>query len=325
MALAAVLLLVSTSIADARSRGSMGSRGSRTNEAPAATQTAPSTAQPMQRTQTTPGQTQAGPAASAAQAAQPARGRFGGGFMAGLLGAGLLGALFGAGLFGGLGSLASILGFLLQIMLIGGLIFLAVRFFRARRQSSLAGAGAGAGGPMQRSTLGSMMPPAAGTAPAGMGTGVASGLGTAAGMGAAAAARPTLEEITLTDEDFTSFEHMLETVQMAYGREDVAALWELTTPEMAGYYQEELNENARKGVRGTISDVKLLQGDLSEAWREGATEYATVAMRYSITEEVVERGSGKTISGGTEEATEVWTFRRDQGAAWKLSAVQQTA
>jgi len=321
MALAGVLILASAGVAEARSKGSMGSRGSRTNDAPAATQTAPSAAQPMQRTQTTPSQTQAGPSAAAAQAAQPARSRFGGGFMAGLLGAGLLGALFGAGLFGGLGSLASILGFVLQVALIGGLIFLAIRFFRRRQQPTLAGAGAT--GPMQRSTLGGVPPVNGGS---GLGGGLGSGLG-AAGLGASAAApaRPVVEEIALNDDDFAVFEATLEKVQTAYGREDVATLWELATPEMAGYYQEELNENARNGVRGSISGVKLLQGDLSEAWREGTTDYATVAMRYAITEEVTERASGKVVSGGSDEVTEIWTFRRDRGAAWKLSAVQQVS
>jgi predicted lipid-binding transport protein (Tim44 family) len=95
---------------------------------------------------------------------------------------------------------------------------------------------------------------------------------------------------------------------------------------MAGYFQEELNENARKGVCEAISGVKLLQGDLAEAWREGPTDYATVAMRYAITEQVIERTSGKAVTGEpekTDEVTEVWTFRRDNGASWKLSAIQQ--
>jgi predicted lipid-binding transport protein (Tim44 family) len=74
--------------------------------------------------------------------------------------------------------------------------------------------------------------------------------------------------------------------------------------------------------------VKLLQGDLAEAWREDPTDYATVAMRYAITEQVIERASGKAVAGEpekTEEVTEVWTFCRDKGASWKLSAIQQVA
>ncbi|MBO1915585.1 hypothetical protein J4G37_63500, partial [Microvirga sp. 3-52] len=73
---------------------------------------------------------------------------------------------FGAGLFGGLGSLASILGFLAQVALIGGLVFLVVRFFRRRQQPVLAGATAGT--PMQRSTLSGMVRPGGGAASGGM-------------------------------------------------------------------------------------------------------------------------------------------------------------
>ena len=293
----------------------MGSRGSRTYDAPPATQTAPSPAQPLQRSQTTPSQAQPRPA-SPATAAQPAQGRFGGGFFGGMLGAGLLGALFGAGLFGGLGSLASILGFLVQLALIGGLVYLAISFFRRRQQPAVAGPQMGA--PMQRSPQGDRAAAPGGVSP------LRSGLT----MGGGSAGRPHIEEAAIGPDDLAAFERALEEVQMAHGREDVAALWTLATPEMAGYFQEELNERARSGVRGIISDVKLLQGDLAEAWREGTTTYATVAMRYAITEQMVERASGKDMPGETakaDEVTEIWTFRRDNDGPWKLSAIQQVA
>jgi predicted lipid-binding transport protein (Tim44 family) len=317
-ALAGVLVVAMTGMAEARSKGSMGSRGSRTFDAPPATQTAPTAAQPLQRSQTTPSQVQPRPAAPSAQAAQPTRSRFGGGFFAGLLGAGLLGALFGAGLFGGLGSLASILGFLAQVALMGGLVFLVIRFFRRRQQPVLAGATAGT--PMQPSTLGNMVPQGGEAASGGMRAAPAAGI--------ASASQPRTQEITIGPEDYSAFEQALGDIQMAYGREDVATLWTLATPEMAGYFQEELNENAREGVREAISGVKLLQGDLAEAWREGSTDYATVAMRYAITEQTIDQASGKAVAGEpdkTEEVTEVWTFRRDNGASWKLSAIQQAA
>jgi predicted lipid-binding transport protein (Tim44 family) len=77
--------------------------------------------------------------------------------------------------------------------------------------------------------------------------------------------------------------------------------------------------------------VKLLQGDLSEAWREGGSDYATVAMRFSLVDATVDRASGKVVSGDRThptEATELWTFRRDDRAradGWQLSAIQQAA
>jgi hypothetical protein len=52
------------------------------------------------------------------------------------------------------------------------------------------------------------------------------------------------------------------------------------TPETLSYFSEDLAQNASRGVINRVSDVKLLNGDLSEAWREGGTDYATVAMRY---------------------------------------------
>jgi predicted lipid-binding transport protein (Tim44 family) len=93
---------------------------------------------------------------------------------------------------------------------------------------------------------------------------------------------------------------------------------------MLSYFAEELAANASRGVINKISDVKLLQGDLAEAWREGDTEYASVAMRYALNDQVVDRASGRVVEGGTDEATEVWTFMRVRGGNWLLSAIQQT-
>jgi predicted lipid-binding transport protein (Tim44 family) len=132
------------------------------------------------------------------------------------------------------------------------------------------------------------------------------------------------DEVGLTPEDFNSFERLLGNVQGAYGAEDIGGLRSLATPEMLSYFSEDLAANASKGVVNRISDVKLLQGDLSEAWREGETEYATVALRYSLDDQTVERDSGRLVEGGPDEATEVWTFMRRRGGHWLVSAIQQS-
>ena len=67
---------------------------------------------------------------------------------------------------------------------------------------------------------------------------------------------------------------------------------------MLSYFSEDLATNASRGVVNRISDVKLLQGDLAEAWREGDTDYATVAMRYSLNDQMVDRDSGRVVEGG---------------------------
>ncbi len=68
-------------------------------------------------------------------------------------------------------------------------------------------------------------------------------------------------------------------------------------------------------------------GDLPEGWREGTTDYATVAMRFSSINALTERATGRIVEGDAskpQEATELWTFRREPGGAWQLSAIQQS-
>lgn len=312
--LAGALLLVPV-IAEARPGGgrSFGSRGARTESAPAPTTTAPNGAQTFQRS-TQPSASQAAPAAGAAAAAQAARPSMARNLMmglgAGLLGAGLFGLLSGSGFFSGLASFAGFLGFLLQIALIAGLIALAVRFFRRRSEPQLATAA----GPMAREAYQPQQP----QAPRGMFGGP--------GGGMPRAQKPI--EFDPAPEDFNSFERLLGEINTAYSNEDQQALRERLTPEMAGYFADDLAENARKGLVDRVSEVKLLQGDLAEAWREGDLEYATVAMRFSLVNALTERATGRVVEGHAsiaQEATELWTFARQRGGDWKLSAIQAAA
>ena len=293
-------------IADARPGGgfSVGSRGLKTFTPPPSTKTAPGTTQPMQRS-AQPAPQAARPTAAAPVAATGSR--FGSGFLGGLLGAGLLGALFGAGFFGGMGGLLGFLGFALQAALIGGLIFWAVGYFRNRNQPVTASG-------YQRTAMSD--------APRGLAGGSAQ---------AANNAPANTQPLTIDAADYASFERLLSVVQLSFGREDAGALRSATTPEMLGYFTEQLEENSRKGVVNELGAPKLTSGDLAEAWREGSGEYATVAMKYTLTDAMVERASGRVVSGSRtapQDVTEVWTFMRRLGGgpnAWRLSAIQQVA
>jgi predicted lipid-binding transport protein (Tim44 family) len=324
-AIFAALAFVATD-ADARSGkgGSAGSRGSRTFSAPPPTATAPNTAAPINRTMTQPSaatRPAAGaPAGAPAQTGFFKRPGFLGGLAAGLLGAGLLGMLFGQGLFGNLAGFASILGFIVQLALIGGVAWLLLRWWQRRSQP----APAYAGGPAPRQTYDEPQQPTTGEPQ--QRTMLGNLLGGGLGGAATGAAQQSPIEIEVKSEDFDTFERLLGEIQAAYGREDLAALRARVTPEMLSYFSEELAENASRGVVNEISDVKLLQGDLAESWREGETEYATVAMRFELKEAFVDRASRKVVEGDPEkpiEVTELWTFMRARGGNWLLSAIQQ--
>jgi predicted lipid-binding transport protein (Tim44 family) len=311
LAVAAVFAMV-TADADARPRSSFGSRGTRTFSAPPPTATAPRTGSPIERTMTRPAQPGAATAARPAAAPSPAGGLLSrpgilGGLAAGFLGAGLFGLLSGHGLAGGLGSIASFLGLLLQLGIVAVVAMLIWRWWQGRSQPAAAYAGgmrmherAPDDGRSNMSLLG--------------------GLGGALGGSQAAAGAP----VDVKPEDFDAFERLLGEIQTAYGKEDLNTLRTRVTPEMLSYYSEEMAHNTSNGDINQISDVKLLQGDLAESWSEGNDEYATVAMRYSLNDRIVDRNDGKLIEQLPSEATELWTFRRARGGNWILSAIQQT-
>jgi len=299
----AVPLVMAVSAADARigGGGSSGSRGSRTFSAPPSTTTAPGTAQPFNRTFTQPGSPGMGaPAAAGNRGGFFNRPGLLGGLAAGFLGAGLLGMLFGGGMFSGLGGLSSILGLLLQIGLIVIVVRLAMSWWHRRNTP----AAAYAGGPD--------------TGPAPQQSSFRSGMGFGLGSGSA--------PLEILPADYEAFERLLGEIQGAWSDEDVARLNTLATPEMVSYFTKDLEQNKANNDVNKTSNVKLLQGDLAEAWREGETDYASVAMRFSLIDKTLERTTGRLIAGSDTpiEATEVWTFARRRGGNWELSAIQQT-
>lgn len=293
-ALVAAVAGLLASGADARPGGglNLGSRGSRTYSSTPSTSTMPSTGS-MQRTTTQPDQRPG----YAPYGGGFGRGFFGGGFLgslaAGFIGAGLFGLLFGHGMMGGINGFGSFLGLLFQLGLIA---FGAMWVWRWLNRRDFAFAGASYRG-------------AASYDPTGTG-------------GASAGQR--IDNIGINSADYDAFEGLLGQIQTAYSNEDLSALRTHATPEMVSYFSEELAENADRGLVNRASGVKLLQGDLAEAWREGGTEYATVAMRYAINDTMVERATGRVVEGGPQEIVESWTFRRVPGGPWMLSAIQQT-
>jgi predicted lipid-binding transport protein (Tim44 family) len=294
----ALPVLAATS-ADARVGGgfSSGSRGTRTFTAPPSTNTAPSTAQPFNRTFSQPSSPGMNSPVGGGLFNRPGGGLLGG-LAAGFLGAGLLGMLFGGGLFSGIGGFSSIIGLLLQIVLIVFLVRMAMSWWQRRQMSEPAYAGPSALGNTSNSNFGGM------------------------GFGMGSSSAP----LQIQPADYEAFERLLIDMQAAYSNEDIARIRTLAMPEMVAFFTQDMQQNRARGQINKVSDTHLLQGDLAEAWREGDAEYASVAMRFSMIDKYVDINSGRLISGSEQptEATEVWTFMRQRGGNWMLSAIQQT-
>jgi predicted lipid-binding transport protein (Tim44 family) len=307
--------------ADARRGGSFGSRGSRTYSQPAPTATAPGATAPVQRSMTAPGAGGAyapRPGMPGYAGYQPGYGgglfRGGmGGFFGGLVAGGLIGGLFGHHWGGGWGGNGwgggggGLLTIIIQLAILFFIVNLVMRMIR-RRSGGYSAFDA---------------QPAFG-GPAGYGGG---------GFGGGPSAAPFVPttgpswDIPISPQDQAQFETLLKEVQDCFGREDYAGLRERCTPEVVSFLSEELSENATHGRRNEVTGTRLLQADVGEAWREGDVDYATAAMRYESIDIMRDRTTGAVLSGdpsAPSQTTELWTFARHIGGAWKLSAIQET-
>ena len=299
-ALFAILLtafsLTAVGTAEARFGGSFGSRGMRTYQSVPSTPTVPYTTGPVQRSMNTGSTYNPGYYNSGFGYRPFGFGGLGGWLLGGLLFSGLFGMIGGG--WGGFGGIGGFFPMLIQLLV----IFFVVRWLF--RRFSPAG-GPGFGGPSGYGYARNDWRP-----------------GTGYGPGPSTASRG--DEIGVTNADLNVFETRLSQLQDAYSREDYDALRKITTPEVMSYLSEELGQAAAKGLRNEVFDVKLLSGDVAEAWREGSDEYASAAMRYESRDVMRDRATGALVSGEDRvvERREVWTFVRHNRGEWLISAIQ---
>jgi predicted lipid-binding transport protein (Tim44 family) len=219
---------------------------------------------------------------------------------------GIAGGLFGSWLFGhtayaGGGGGGAFLGTLLWLVIIALVIWFAMRMFRAGAFSDrwpTAGPGFGA---------------------------------RSAGAAAAPPQRFRGRDVNFSNTDLEAFQRLHAAIQEAWSAGDLARMRGLMTPEMARHFAEELSRNTSRGVRNLVSNIELVDGELTEAWEEGDLQYATAFLRWRAIDYVLRIGAvpgdRAAVVGGDPRSPvqieEVWTFVRRRGGDWLLSAIQQ--
>lgn len=268
--------------------GSFGSRGSRTYSAPV--REAPARQQTTQQQSSAPQQ----------QSMAPPRA---GGLFSGLAG-GLAGGIIGGLLFSSLGHAAMAPGAagglgILDIVLIGAGIFLIMRFFKRRKQST-------------DEFLGGRK--AANLSEPG---GLDEGLG----------------DIRRMDGYFDEEHFMTEAidlffnVQGAFGAGDIDRLRSAVAPRAFETLKAQVEELRDRGLVNRIEGLAIKDAAITEAWQEKGTDYITLKFTASAVD-YLEDQAGNVAEGSKTEATqftEYWTFAREIGKDWKLSAIQQAS
>jgi predicted lipid-binding transport protein (Tim44 family) len=293
---------VLASMAEARAGGgfSGGSRGSRSYSAP--------------RSPSAPARPSA-PAPAAPAPAQRPGGFLGGlgGVLGGLLVGGLLGSLlFGSGLGGGLG-----FG-LLEIVLVGVLVYMAFAFFRRRTPEP---AMAGVPG---RASWTPAEPAAASTRSA--------AAGTSAGIldqdldGGVEAIR-TMDRSFDPDRFLELVRSGFLRVQAAWSAGDLGPVRGEITDDLAASLESQLARLRTLKRVNRLEQVAVESAEITEAWQEYGRDFLTVRVRATALDYTLDQQTGVVVDGNRSTPTtfeEYWTFVRPVGPQpWRLSAIQQ--
>jgi predicted lipid-binding transport protein (Tim44 family) len=237
-------------------------------------------------------------------------GGIGGLFLGGLIGSLLFGGM-GSGLFGGIG--------LMEILIIGGLVYLALSYVR-RRQRMPAGPQAYATpqgadatpwqpGSQSRATATLEMPAAS--------SDLDRGVGHIRQMDGAF----DPERFADTASDFFF------KVQAAWIARNMGSVRDRLTPEMHATLQKECDQLRVERRVNRLENIAVRTVEVTEAWQDGGQDFVTVRFQANLLDYTVDETSTQVIEGSRTEPVkfeEYWTFVRPVGPnPWRLSAIQQ--
>lgn len=238
-----------------------------------------------------------------------------GGFMRGLAG-GLAGGFLGSMLFSSLGHAAPGMGGglgsgfgMLEVILIGALIFLAFRWWRGRQAATNAAyqgmAGRYGNFDLSRSPSLDRFEPQA--------------VATTSNMPSFKALAPDAIDEELASAIFFK-------VQSAWTRRDANLLAPVTTPAMAETMQRDIDALKRDQLINKLENISIRRQEIKQTWDEGGDTYCIVRLTASLLDYTVDESSGRVVDGSDSEPTpfaEDWTFKKSRDGQWRLAHIEQ--
>jgi len=270
-------------------------------------------------------------------------GGFGGGFMGGMAGM-FLGGMIGRMMFGGMGyggmggGGGGGIG-LLEILLIGGGIFLFMRYLRNRQAPAYSNYSGGrthhdddpydvADDEDRRHSGGVYRGPDIGG-----GHGRGSGP-VAASYAADSRAEEGIPGITSSDSSFSRENFLIDVrehfqrFQTAWSNRDLSPVRNLLDGDIFEQCQGDLEALRSQGQMNRLDNIDIHSLSLSESWQEDGFDFITVTYEVSLLDYVVSESTGEVIKGSSTESvrfTEHWTWARPSGSnPWILTAIGQS-
>jgi len=142
-----------------------------------------------------------------------------------------------------------------------------------------------------------------------------------------------LEEIRRFDGSFST-EKFLETaedvffrIQAAWMNRSIKGVEDLLTPEMGEYFSGEFARMKQERMINRLENIAVRKVEPAEVWQESGRHYITVLFTANLLDYTVDDESGKLISGdklNPVKFQEFWTFSRDTGGRdWQLAGINQ--
>ena len=241
------------------------------------------------------------------------------GLMGGITGF-LVGGMIGSLLFGGLGhGLFGGIG-LMEILLIGGLLYVAFVYLRRRQQPAPAGTygytpAAGAETPSWQSDARYAATATLST------TETLSDL--ERGIGHIRQMDGTFDPVRFADTASDAFFN----IQAAWMARDMGSVRDLMVPEMYENMHKECDRLRAERRINRLENIAVRSVQVTEAWQESGQDFVTVYFLASLLDYTIEETSNRLLEGSRTEPVkfeEYWTFTRPVGPhSWQLSAIQQ--
>jgi predicted lipid-binding transport protein (Tim44 family) len=231
--------------------------------------------------------------------------------LGGLLGSLLFGGL-GGGLFGGIG--------LVEILLIGGLLYVVFAYLRRRQQPTPASPYGYA--PPQGAETPSWQSESMYTAPAPL---AVTESDRERGIRHIRQMESTFDPVRFTA---TAAEVFCQ-VQAAWMGRDLEPVRPLMTPEMYEQMHKDCDRLRVERRINRLENLAVRSTEVTEAWQENGQDFVTVRVLASLVDYTVEESTHRVLEGSNTELVqceEYWTFTRPVGPhPWQLGAIQQAA
>ena len=116
-------------------------------------------------------------------------------------------------------------------------------------------------------------------------------------------------------------------VQSAWGNRDLSIAAGILTDEMRQALQKDIDELKNKKQINRIENIAVRNVEITEAWQENGQDFITVLFTANVLDYTVDEATGSVVAGSKTDPVrfeEYWTFTRPVGNnQWKLSAINQ--